>query len=59
MIEGIRHARLSRRGEATLRLSQNCLFRHSKFESLSGRFLVSLKEFLNGECLSAQDLGDT
>jgi hypothetical protein len=42
-----------------LRLSQNCLFRHSKFERLSGLFLVSLKEFLNGECLSAQDLGDT
>ncbi len=50
MIDGIRHARLSRRGEATLRSSQKCLFRHAKIESLSGLFIVSLKEFLNGEC---------
>jgi hypothetical protein len=58
MIEGIRRARLSRRGESTLRLSRKCLFRHAKIESLSGLFIVSLKELLNGECFPGQGLGD-
>ena len=51
-------ARFSRQGEATLFLSQKCVFRRAKIESLSGLFIVSLKEFLNGECFPVQGLGD-
>jgi hypothetical protein len=36
MIAGVRRARLSLRGETTLRLPRKCLFRRAKIESLSG-----------------------